>query len=46
MCLVDFVCVCGSLGGSGLDRAELPKIDLFSASVFGWFFDGFGIDFG
>ena len=29
----------GALGGSGLDPAELRKINIFSASVFGWFFD-------
>ena len=34
MCLVDIVCVCGSLGGSGLDRAELPKITFFFTSFF------------
>ena len=35
----------GSLGGSGLDRAELSKIYFFSASIFLWFWHRFWMTF-
>ena len=36
----------GAAGVPGLCGLELLKIDSFFASVLGWFFEGFGIDFG
>ena len=36
----------GTLGFPGLDWGGRSFFNSFFASVFGWFFDGFGIDFG
>ena len=46
MCLVDLYVFVGLTGAPGVSGWELLKIDSFFASVLGWFFEGFGIDFG